>query len=188
MLEYNEVTERKYIVLDGAPYEVLSSHVFRMQQRKPVNATKLKNLITGKIKEHSFHVSEKIEEADMTTKKIKYLYNSRGEFWFCEEADPSKRFKLTSEIIGDAIKYVKTNSIVDALVFDEQIIGVKLPIKVDLKVTEAADAVKGNTVQGGSKLVVLETGAEIQVPMFINQGDVIKINTESGEYTERVSK
>ena len=90
--------------------------------------------------------------------------------------------------MGDQSKYVKTNSIVDAMVFDEQIIGVKLPIKVELKVTEAADAVKGNTVQGGTKAVVLETGATIQVPMFVNQGDTIKINTETGEYTERVSK
>ena len=188
MLEYNEVTERKYIVLDGQPYEVLSSHVFRMQQRKPVNATKLKNLITGKIKEYSFHVSEKVEEADMNTKEIKYLYASKGEFWFCEATDPSKRFKLTEDVIGQAIKFVKTNSLVNALVFDEQIIGVKLPIKVELKVTEAADAVKGNTVQGGTKSVKLETGADIQVPMFVNQGDIIRVNTETGDYTERVSK
>lgn len=188
MLEYNEVTERKYVVLDGQPYEVLSSHVFRMQQRKPQNATKLKNMITGKVREHSYHQSDKAEEADISTKGVKYLYFNKGEYWFCEAEDPSKRFKLSAEILGDQIKYVKTNSIVDAMVFDEQIIGVKLPIKVELKVTEAADAVKGNTVQGGTKAVVLETGATIQVPMFVNQGDIIKINTETGEYTERISK
>jgi translation elongation factor P/translation initiation factor 5A len=81
MLEYNEVVERKYIILDGAPYEVLSSHVFRKQQRKPVNATKLKNLFTGKVAEHSFHVSEKVEEAEIETNEVKYLYYSRVIFF-----------------------------------------------------------------------------------------------------------
>ena len=80
MLEYNEIVERKYVVLDGEPYEVLTSHVFRKQQRKPVNAVKLKNLITGKVAERSFHVSEKVEEADISTKEIKYLYTNKDVF------------------------------------------------------------------------------------------------------------
>ena len=185
ILEYSEITEGKYIVLDGAPYEVITSHVFRKQQRKPVNATKLKSLLTGRIVEHSFHVSDKVEEADLSTREIKYLYNNKGQFWFCEVNDPSKRFELDEALIGDRIKFVKANSLVNALIFDKKIIGVKLPIKVELKVTEAVDAVKGNTVNGGLKSVTLETGATINVPMFINQGDVIRINTESGEYTER---
>ena len=188
MLEYNEVKERRYILHEGEPFEVLSSHVFRKQQRKPVNATKLKSLLTGRIVEHSFHVSDKVEEADLSTKQIKYLYQNKGEYWFCEVNDPSKRFKLEEALVGDKIKFVKANSMVDALIFDEKIIGVKLPIKVELKVTEAADAVKGNTISGGSKTVTLETGATINVPMFVNQGDIIRINTESGEYTERVGK
>ncbi|MEO8638050.1 MAG: elongation factor P [Candidatus Taylorbacteria bacterium] len=186
MLEYNEVKERKYIIFEKEPYEVLTSHVFRKQQRKPVNATKLRNLLTGRIVEHSYHVSEKIEEADLSTKVIKYLYSNRGEFWFCEKEDPSKRFKLEEAMLGSQVKFLKPNSVVDALIFEEKIIGVKLPIKVELKVIEAADAVKGNTVQGGTKAVKLETGADIQVPMFVNQGDVIRVNTESGEYVERV--
>src|ERR1700749_493069 len=95
ILEYNEITIGKYIVLDGNPYEVLSSHVFRKQQRKPVNATKLKNLMTGKVTEYSFHQSEKMEEAEIESREVKYLYNSRGEFWFCEANDPSKRFNVT---------------------------------------------------------------------------------------------
>ncbi|MEK7095407.1 MAG: hypothetical protein AAB917_01995, partial [Patescibacteria group bacterium] len=97
MLEYNEVVERKYIILDGAPYEVLSSHVFRKQQRKPVNATKLKNMITGKVTEYSFHQSEKVQEAEIDTREIKYLYNNKGEYWFCLPTDPSKRFSFTED-------------------------------------------------------------------------------------------
>lgn len=187
LLEYNEVKERKYIIHEGEPFEVLSSHVFRKQQRKPVNATKLKSLLNGRIVEHSFHVSDKVEEAELETKKIKFLYSSRGEFWFCEEKDPSKRFQIGSDMLGDRIRFIKPNSFIDAMLFEEKIIGIKYPIKVELKITEAADAVRGNTVQGGSKTVTLETGATVQVPMFINQGEVIRINTESGDYVERVN-
>ncbi len=191
MLEYNEITERKYIVFEGEPYEVLSSHVFRKQQRKPVNATKMRNVLTGRIVEHSFHVSDKAEEADISRKEVKYLYTNKGEYWFAEPNNPSKRFELPAELIGDAGKFLKTNIIVDALLYDDgsedgKIIGLKLPIKMELKVTEAHPAVKGNTAQGGTKAVVLETGAEIQVPMFINEGDVVRVNTETGQYTERV--
>ena len=188
MLEYNEVTVRKYIIFENEPYECLDSHVFRKQQRKPVNATKLRNLLTGRIVEHSFHVSDKVEEAEITTKEVKYLYTNKGEYWFCEANDPSKRFQLAAVMLGDQAKFLKPNSIVTALVFDEKIFGLKLPIKMELKVTEAADAVKGNTVQGGTKQVTLETGAVINVPMFVNQGDVIKVNTETGDYVERVGK
>ena len=187
MLEYNEIKERKVIVYDGAPFEVLTSHVFRKQQRKPVNAVKMKNLLTGKVMEISFHQSEKAEEAEVDKRKVKYLYVSKGEYWFCEEKDPSKRFKLTDEEVGEQIGYVKPNTLVDLISFDEKLLGVEVPIKVELKVTEAAPAVKGNTVQGGLKQVKLETGLTVNVPMFINEGDVLRINTDTGEYVERVN-
>lgn len=186
MLEYSEITERKVIILDGDPYEVISSHVFRKQQRKPVNATKLKNLITGKVTERSFHVSEKVEQAEIETKEVKYLYNNRGEYWFCDPQNPSDRFKIEENILGNQIKFIKQNDIVTALEFDEKVIGMKFPIKVDLKVIEAHEAVKGNTSSGATKIVKVETGAEINVPMFIKEGETIRINTETGEYTERV--
>lgn len=185
-LEYNEIKENKVIVMDGAPYVVLSSHVFRKQQRKPVNATKLKNLITGKVTEYSFHVSEKAEEAEIENKDIKYLYNNRGEWWFCEVNDPSKRFKLDEILIGNGGKFLKANTIVQAIIFNKEIIGVKLPIKVDLKVTEAPPAVKGDTAKGGNKVITLETGATVLAPLFVNEGDVVRINTETGQYTDRV--
>lgn len=186
MLEYNEIKEGKVIIMDGEPWEVLSSHVFRKQQRKPVNATKLKNMISGRVTEQSFHVSEKAEEAEIEAKDIKYIYTNKGEKWFCEANDPSKRFSLSEAQVGPGGRFLKQNSTVQAIVYDEKIIGVKLPIKVELKVTEAHPAVKGNTAQGGTKAVKLETGAEIQVPMFVKEGDVLRINTETGQYTERV--
>ena len=187
ILQYNEATVGTFIILDDQPYEVLESRVFRMQQRKPVNATKLRNLISGNVVQHSFGVSDKVEEAELETKPVKYLYTNRGEYWFCEEKDPSKRFTLETSLLGDGIRFIKPNSFVDALYFDEKIIGIKLPIKVELKVVEAPPAVKGDTVKGGAKQVKLETGATVNAPLFINEGEVIRINTLTGDYVERVN-
>lgn len=188
LLEYNEITEKKFIVLDGQPYEVISAHVFRKQQRKPVNATKLKNLMTGKVMEYSFHQSEKVEEAEIDTKEVKYLYTNWGEIWFCEAGDPSKRFKVTAEQAGEQIKFLKANSVIEQLMFREQPMGFKYPIIVELKVTDAPPSIKGDTATGGQKVVTLETGATINAPLFVNEGDVIRINTETAEYKERVGK
>ncbi len=188
MLEYNEVVERKYIILEGQPYEVLTSHVFRKQQRKPVNATKLKNMITGKVTEYSFHQSEKVEEAEIDSREIKYLYNNRGEFWFCEPTDPGKRFSIKEDVVGPQSRFLKPNSIITQLLFGEQTIGFKYPITVELKVTEAPPNIKGDSATGGGKVITLETGATITAPLFVNEGDIIKINTETGEYRERMNK
>jgi elongation factor P len=133
-------------------------------------------------------VSEKVQEADLSTKSVKYLYTNRGERWFCAEANPADRFMLSEETIGQGAQFLKPNMLIEALVFDEKIIGVKLPIKIELKVTEAPPAVKGNTAQGGSKQITLETGAVINAPLFINEGDIVRINTTLGEYVERVDK
>lgn len=188
MLAYNEVKPKKFIVFNGQPHEVLDSHVFRKQQRKPVNAVKLKNLMTGKVVENSFHQSEKIEEADIEAKSAKYIYSRNGEHWFCNPDNPGDRFQINDELVGENINYIKEGDVVDLLDFDGSPIGLKLPIKVDLKVTEAPPAVKGNTAQGGVKQVVLETGLTLSTPMFINEGDVVRINTETGEYVERADK
>ncbi len=188
LLEYNEVTEKKFIVLEGAPYEVITSHVFRKQQRKPVNATKLKNLMTGKVTEYSFHQSEKIEEAEIEEKEVKFLYTNRGEWWFADPENPADRFKVPEEVVGPAGKFLKANTIVGQYSFKEQPMGFRMPITVDLKVTDAPPAVKGDTVTGGSKTITLETGATINAPLFVNEGDVIRVNTETGEYRERVNK
>ena len=187
MLEYNEIKERKVIVYDGAPFEILSSHVFRKQQRKPVNAVKMKNLLTNKVMEVSFHQSEKAEEAEVEKRQIKYLYENKGEYWFCEVKNPSQRFKLDAEQVGKQIHFVKQDTLVDLISFQDKILGVDVPIKVELKVTEAAPAVKGNTVQGGVKQVTVETGFTVNVPMFINEGDIIRLNTSTGDYVERVN-
>jgi elongation factor P len=192
MLEYNEIRERKIILWEGEPYEVVHSHVFRKQQRKPVNATKIKNLVTGRVAEISFGSSEKVEEADISTKPATYLYTAKNEVWLCDPKDPSKRYSLKEDIVGEKIKFVKSNTEIDLIVFtndedEERVIGIKVPVKVDLKVTDAPPSIKGGTMTGGNKVVTLETGATTNVPMFINTGETIRINTETGEYVERAN-
>lgn len=187
-LSYNEITPKKYIVLDGEPYEVLASHVFRKQQRKPVNQTKLRGLKSGKVLERTFHQSESAEEAELEKRGIKYLFRKDAEFWFCDERNPRDRFPLLETTVGSGGKFLKENSVVDALSFNDEIIGVKLPIKIELMVTEAPPAVKGNTAQGATKQITLEGGATISAPLFINEGDIVRINTETGEYVERAEK
>ena len=189
MLEYNEILPKRVILLNGEPYEVLDAHVFRKQQRKPVNQTKLRHLITGRITEQAFHVSEKVEEADLSTRVVKYLYtDNKGARWFCAVNNPADRFNLSEDIVGGQGQFLKPNMELEALVFDEKIIAVRLPIKIDLVVKEAPPAVRGNTAQGGNKLIVLEGGATVQAPLFVNEGDVVRINTTTGEYVERVDK
>lgn len=189
MLAYNEIKEKKIIIYNDEPCEVVESHVARTQQRKPQNQVKLRSLISGKTFAATFHVSDKADEAEINKREIKFLYHNRGEYWFCEPNDPSKRFKLEADLIGEAAKFLKANMLVTALVWGEdeeaKIISVQLPIKVEFLVKEAPPAVKGDTAKGGTKQVVLENGTTISAPLFINQGDKIVINTESGEYSER---
>jgi elongation factor P len=192
MLNYNEIKERKYIVLGDEPYEVISSHVFRKQQRKPVNQTKLRNLVTGSMRAETFHVTDTVEEADLDYKKVKYLFSKPNrqtnttEYWFCDIDNPSNRFELDENVLGDKMKFIKENSEVDCLLFDEEIIGIKIPIKVELKVTDAPPAVKGNTATGANKQITLETGLVVNAPIFIEEGEMVVINTDKSEYVERV--
>jgi elongation factor P len=188
MLAYNEILKRAFILLDGEPYEVLSSHIFRKQQRKPVNQTKLKHLISGKVIEYSFHQSEKVEEAELSKYPLKFLYQKKDEFWFSRPEDPSDRFAIGRDVIGDRALYLLPNQEYKAVEFDDEVIAIETPIKQTYTVKEAPPNVKGNTAQGGNKVVVLETGLSVNAPLFIEEGDKIEVNTDTGEYVTRVSK
>jgi len=191
-LQYNEIREKKIIIYNGEPCEVVESHVARTQQRKPQNQVKLKTLISGKTINATFHVSESADEADIMKKPITFLYTNRGEYWFCDPEDKSKRFKLEETLISsNAVKFLKQNSNVEAVVWEnedevEQIIKITLPIKMNFVIKEAPPAVRGDTSKGGMKVITLENGATLNAPMFINEGDIISVNTETGEYVERV--
>ena len=188
ILSYNDIVQKKVIVYNNEPYEVLSSHVFRMQQRKPVNQTKLRHLVSGKVIEISFHQNESVPEADISTMSATYLYTNRGESWFAESGNPKNRFSFPEDAVHDKIQWLIANAPVEVMLYNEKPVTVSIPVKVDLKVTDAPPAVKGDTATGGNKQVTLESGATVLTPLFINTGDVLRINTETGEYVERMEK
>ncbi|PIR43958.1 elongation factor P [Candidatus Wolfebacteria bacterium CG10_big_fil_rev_8_21_14_0_10_31_9] len=187
-MDYTDLKPGVFIVMDKQPYMVVESEFLRMQQRKPVMKTKLKNLISGTVQEKSFQHSEDIEEAEIEKISAQFLYCNKGEFWFTEKGNPKNRFKLDENILGNVKNYLKLELDVSALEFDGKFFNVEIPVKVEFKVIEAPPAIKGNTAQGGTKVVIIETGAKIATPLFINQGDIIRVNTLTGQYTERVEK
>jgi elongation factor P len=188
ILSYNEIVQKKVIDYNNEPYEVLSSHVFRMQQRKPVNQTKLRHLVSGKVIEISFHQNESVPEADIATMEATYLYTNRGESWFAEAGNAKNRFSFPEDVVHDKIQWLKPNAAISVMTYKDVPATISIPVKVEMKVTEAPPAIKGDTATGGNKLVTLESGATVLTPLFINEGDIIRVNTDTGEYTERVEK
>lgn len=191
-LDYDEIKQRKNIVIDGMPYEILESHVARTQKRKPQNQVRMRNLLNGKVVPGTFHASDTAEEAEISKREALFLFANKGEFWFCDPKDRAKRFEISEDVLGDQTKYLKDNTVVDIKIFDyedeERIIGVTLPVKMTFVVKDAPPAIKGNTASGGGKLVTLETGAQVTTPFFIEAGEKIIVNTDTGEYVERASK
>ena len=188
MLTYNELKVGTIFTLDGEPYEVLEYEFLRMQQRKPVAKTKILNLLNGKIVERNFHQNENFEEAEIDRVPVKYLYNHKDQFWFSAKDNPANRFMLEEPTLGSKSQFMKPNTEVTALKWGEKIISIQIPIKIDLKIKEAPPGIKGDTAQGGSKVAILETGAKVDVPLFVNTGDIIRINSETGKYVERMEK
>jgi len=186
MLSYTEIKPGKVIVLDDEPYEIVwTSGVVKKQRQKPHNTAKLKNLKSGSTIEKTFTQADKIEEAELEKRPIKYLYNKRDEYWFSDPDNPKERFMLPGDLLERKILYIRPNDTVDALLFDDEILTIELPIKVTLEVKEAPPNIKGNTAQGGTKQCTMETGLKVTTPLFIEAGDKIVVNTETGEYIER---
>lgn len=187
MLRYTDLKKGTVFIMDNYPWIVLESRLVKLQRQKPIVKAKVKNLKTGTTIEKTFTQADEFEEAEVETKKVKFLYGHRGKFVFIEN-DPSKRIELKEDLIGENVKFLKKGAEVDLIIVHDEIIGIKLPIKMDFKVIEAPPSFKGDTAQGGTKIVTIETGAKINVPMFVEVGDIIRVNTEDGSYVERVAK
>lgn len=182
----NDIKKGLNLINEGEPYVVTEAKFVRMQQRKPVMQTKLKNLLNGKVVEINYHPGDKIEEADLQRKSVDYLYNDDNNFYFMTK-DDFEQFEIPAETIGDLSYLMKEGDKVDALYFNGRPVSISLPPKVELKVVSAPEGVKGNSAQGRvMKTAELETGMNIQVPLFIKEGDTIRINTDTEQYAERV--
>ena len=186
MLTHTELKKGVKIIFEADPYEIMEINPLRKAQRQLIIQAKIKNLITGSIVSRNFHQGETIEEADISKFKAKFLYSHRGRFFFSKEDDSSRRFDLSENQIGLNSQFLKAGEIIDAQEFENSVINISLPIKVRLTVKEAPSGLRGDRAQSGTKIVTLETGAKIAAPLFIEEGDTIEVNTERGEYVQRV--
>lgn len=187
MLSYTDLKKGTIFIFESEPCEVLESQFVRMQQRKPVMQIKMRSIASGKIIEQSFRQSDFLEEADVNYKNLIFLYEHRGEFVFIKEGKPQNRMTFSADFLGEKAKFLKPNLSLQGLEFKEKIIGIKLPIKIEYKVKEAPLGLRGDTARGGMKEIILENGMALKTPLFISEGDVVRVNTETGEYAERVS-
>ncbi len=185
MLKHNEIKRGSIINIKGDPYEVTKAAPMVKGRGKSVNQTQLKNLRNGSVLQKTFHPGESVEEAEVEKKDLVFGYRKKDEFIFHEKDKPQSRMQIEGSILGGKQYYLKEKELVTAVVFEEDVIGINLPVKMLLKVKEAPPGVKGDRAEGGTKLVTLETGKKINVPLFIKEGDVVEINTESEEYIRR---
>jgi len=174
------------LVMDNAPFQILSTSFMRTAQRKPVMRTKLKNLLTGGVMEKTFVSGENFEFADVARKNVQYLYKDAEEAYFMDNENYEQfSFKLAD--LGDMVNYLQDGKEMAAVLYNEKPISLQLPPKVVLKVIETTPGVRGDRAQSGTKPAKMDTGAVINVPLFIEEGDQIRVNTETGEYVERAN-
>jgi elongation factor P len=173
------------IELNGEPFAIVDFLHVKPGKGGAFVRTTLKSLISGNVIERTFRSGEKIDKPDLEEKTMQYLYESDGEFHFMENETYEQLF-LTAEQLGDARNYLQENVSVTVLFHNGKPIGVESPIFVELKVASTEPGIRGDTAGGANKPATLETGMTVQVPLFINEGDVLKIDTRTGKYIERV--
>ncbi len=147
--------------------------------------TKLKNIKTGRVIDHTFRSGEKVEDLRLERKQMQYLYGSGNNYVFMDTQN-YEQIEISAEVVGDASQFIKESMEVEVLSIENEVIGVEVPFFVELEITETDPGVRGDTAQGGSKPATLETGAVVNVPLFVEQGETIKVDTRTCNYVERV--
>ncbi len=184
-LGYGDLKKGMAIELEGVPYIVVEYERSKMQQRAPVMRIRLKDLRTGRAIDRTFQGYDvKLIPAPVEHHTAQYIYED-GPIYYFMDTDNFEQFPLTEEQLGDALKYLAEELTVDVLFYKGEAVAVELPNSVNLKVTETPPGVRGDTAQGGTKPATLETGITIQVPLFVNEGDVVKVDTRTGQYLAR---
>ncbi len=185
MISSNDLRPGVTIELDGDPFVVVDFQHVKPGKGNAFVRSKLKNLRSGGSIERTFNAGEKLPKAHMERAQMQYLYMDGTDYIFMDN-ETFEQMGLTAEQIGDQIKYLKENMDVYVLSYKGAVLCVDLPPQVTLAVVETEPGIKGDTATGGNKPATLETGAVVRVPFFINEGDVIRVNTTTGEYIERV--
>ena len=182
---FGDLRKGMAIELDGKPYEVMDYQRQKMQQRAPVVRLKLRDMREGKVIERTFQsYTNEFTLAQVDSRPAQYLYND-GQFYTFMDLETYDQYQLTQEQLGDVLNYLKEETTVEVVSYEDQLVSIRLPTFVELKITETPPGVKGDTAQGGTKPATLETGVTVQVPLFVNSGEVIRVDTRTGQYQER---
>ncbi|MFA6423008.1 MAG: elongation factor P [Patescibacteria group bacterium] len=176
-----------FVKIDNSIFEILKKDHIKMGRGSGIDRISIKNLETGAIMERTYKSNQDVEEVDLDRKKIQFLYKENDKFFFMDN-ESFEQYELDLKIIGNFSNFLKEGDEIDALFYNNRILTVQTPLKVKLKVVSAEPATKGNSVDSPTKTVEFETGFRTQVPLFIKEGDMIIVNTESGKYVERAKE
>lgn len=185
MIPANELRKGTKIEFKGEPYEVIEFQHVKMQQRAPIVRVKLKSLKTGRVIDENLNAGDKLPEPALEEKEMQFLYSQGKEYVFMD-LETYEQVSINEEALGEARRFLKENMNVHVIYYKGEPLVVEPPMFVELKVIETEPPFKGDTASGGTKPAVLETGAVIKVPFHIVEGDIIKVDTRTAEYVERV--
>jgi len=184
MISPNELRGGMVIKMDGDLYSVIQSQHYKPGKGGALVRTKLKNLRLGTVIDRSYRENEQLEQAYIDEKKLQYLYFSDDSYCFMDNEN-FEQFHIDKNMLGDAVNYLRENLEVSVFTHDDEIIMVNLPSTVALKIKETEQGIRGDTAKGGNKPAIVETGLRVMVPLFINQDDVINVDTRTGKYSGR---
>jgi len=173
------------IELDGVPYNMVDFQHVKPGKGGAFVRTKLKSLLTGRVLDQTFRSGEKVKKPDLMEREMQYLYGE-GDSFYMMDNETFEQIMLTVDQVGEARLFLTENMNVKILFFNQQPVGVELPLFVELTVAETKPGIKGDTASGGTKPATLEGGLTLQVPLFVNEGDRVKVDTRNGTYIERV--
>ncbi len=183
----NDFQKGMFIEFKGEPHQIVEFQHVNPGKGSAFVRTRVKSLKTGRVQEFTFKSGESVEQLDINTREMQYLYKENTNYVFMEN-ESYEQFSVPEDVLGHYVHFLKENEIYQLLVYGEDVIGIRFPKKVRLKVVETEDAAKGNTVSGATKPAKLETGVTIGVPLFIKEGDIVGIDPEAEEYVDRVSQ
>lgn len=186
VIDTSEFRKGMKIEIDGEPFEIIEFQHVKPGKGSAFTRTTIRSLISGRNLEPTFKSGEKVDRPDIEEREMQYLYREGDDYHFMDQKNFEQTY-LQEKALGDAKNYLKENINASILFFNGKAIGVTLPNSVELKVVKCDPGVRGDTVSGASKPAVLESGYTINVPLFINEGDVLKIDTRSGEYLTRTA-
>ena len=184
MLSANEFRTNMTITYEGDAWQIIEFQHVKPCKGAAFVRTKMRNLCTGSVVEKSFNPNERFENAMIDRREMNYLYETDGQFTFMDN-ETFEQMELSKDQLGNNLNYLLENMTVKIVIYDGKVLGVELPNTVELKVVETDPGIRGDTATGGSKPAKLETGYVVRVPLFINEGDVLRIDTRSGDYIER---